>query len=181
LDLSERLKKDRYLDRKGDIVFTEKFLIERKVCCGLDCKHCPYFPKHEAGNKKLSDKFKKHQDSEKNMQKFDPSCGLSAKLIRIIKYNVMNSITRKLPFLPDSVETKLFLEGRDAWMFRWHLLNEKFPIFPNEKISLEVLAILKKEFHDYQDKTLYRFLCNIKLKEGDNYHPELSIVQEKTN
>ena len=113
------------------------------------------------------------------MQKFDPSCGLSAKVIRIIKYNVTNSISRKLPLLPDSVETRLFLEGRDAWIFRWHLLNEKFPISPDERISLEVVAILKKEFNKYQDKTRYRFLCNVKLKEGDDYHPELSIVQKE--
>ncbi len=115
------------------------------------------------------------------MQKFDPSCGLPAKVIRIIKYRVTNSITRKLPLLPDSVEMKLFLEGRDAWMFRWHLLNEKFPISPDEKISLEILTILKKEFHSYQDKTRYRFLCDVKLKEGDDYHPEFSLVQKKTN
>ena len=111
------------------------------------------------------------------MQKFDPSCGLSAKVIRIIKYNVTNSISRKLPLLPDSVETRLFLEGRDAWMFRWHLLNEKFPIAPDEKISLEVVAILKKEFHEYQDKTHSRSLCNVKMKESDVYHPKISIVQ----
>ena len=75
--------------------------------------------------------------------------------IRIIKYNLTNSILRKLPLLPDSVETKLFLEGRDAWRFKLHLLNEISPISPDEKISLEVIAILKKEFHEYQDKTHY--------------------------
>ena len=53
--------------------------------------------------------------------------------------------------------------GRDAWMFRWHLLNEKSPISPDDNISREVVAILKKEFHHY------RFLCNVKMKEGDAY------------
>ena len=53
-------------------------------------------------------------------------------------------------------------------MFRWHLLNEEFPISPDEKISLEVVVILKKEFNKYQDKTHYRFLCNVKVKEGDD-------------
>jgi len=62
-------------------------------------------------------------------------------------------------------------------MFRWHFLNEKFPIPPDEKISLEVVAILKKEFHEYQDKTHSRSLCNVKMKESDVYHPKISIVQ----
>jgi hypothetical protein len=113
------------------------------------------------------------------MQKFDPTCGLSTKQIRIIKSNVTNSISRKLPLLPDSVETRLFLEGRDAWMFRWHCLNKEFPISPDEKISLEVVAILKKEFHKFQDRTHYKFLCNVRLREGDDYHPKLSIVQKE--
>ena len=60
MDLSERLKTDRYTDQDGNIVFTEKFLIERKVCFGLGCKHCPYFPKHKADNKELSEKFRNH-------------------------------------------------------------------------------------------------------------------------
>ena len=101
-------------------------------------------------------------------------------MIKVIKFKVTNSISRKLPLLPDSVETRLFLDGRDAWMFRWHLLNEKSPISPDENISLEVVAILKKEFHEYQDKTHYRFLCNVKMKEGDVYRPKISIVQKET-
>lgn len=114
------------------------------------------------------------------MQKFDSTCGISAKQIRIIKYDVTNSISRRLPLLPDSVETKLFLEGRDAWRFRWFLLNEKFPISTDKKISLEVIAILKKEFHEYQSKTHYTFLCNASLNEGDDYNPKVSIVQKDT-
>ena len=26
----------------GNVVFTEKFLLERGYCCGLGCRHCPY-------------------------------------------------------------------------------------------------------------------------------------------
>ena len=74
------------------------------------------------------------------MQKFDPSCGLSKKEIRIIKFNVINGISRPLPELPDSVETKLFLQGRDAWVFRWYILNGKYPISSNETVSLEIVA-----------------------------------------
>lgn len=57
LNLAERLKIDRYPDQNGNMVFTERFLIGRKICCGLSCKHCPYSPKHKAGNKELSEKL----------------------------------------------------------------------------------------------------------------------------
>jgi len=49
------------------------------------------------------------------MKKFDKSSGLSNKEIGAIKYNIKNEISRKLPELPDPVETKLFLQGRSAW------------------------------------------------------------------
>jgi len=111
------------------------------------------------------------------MQNFDPSCGLSNKEIGIIKFNVINEISRQLPVLPDSVETKLFLQGRDAWVFRWFLLNEKYPISSNETVSLEIEAILKKEFHQYQNKTHYKFTCNIHMRKDDIYHPKLSITK----
>ena len=58
LDYPERLKVDRYFDQNGNIIFTERFLIRNGFCCGLGCKHCPYFPKHQAGNKQLSDNLK---------------------------------------------------------------------------------------------------------------------------
>jgi hypothetical protein len=109
------------------------------------------------------------------LQKFDPSCGLSRKEIRIIKYSVKHEIGRKLPLLPDSVETKLFLQGRDAWMFGWILLHEKYPISLKEPISLEVVVNLKQEFHRYQDKTHYKFSCEVKMVQDDLYNPKLSI------
>jgi len=59
MDLTERLKMDRYLDPNGNVVFTERFLVQRGVCCGLGCTHCPYDPRHEAGNKELSDDVKR--------------------------------------------------------------------------------------------------------------------------
>ncbi len=60
MELVERLKIDHYTDQNGNMVFTEKFLIKRGVCCGLGCRHCPYFPKHQTGNKGLSDGLKEH-------------------------------------------------------------------------------------------------------------------------
>ena len=109
------------------------------------------------------------------MQKFDPSCGLSRKEIEIIKFLVKQEITRQLPLLPDPIETKLFLQGRDAWMFRWHLLNEKYPISSKEPVTLEVVVKLKREFHCYQDTTHYKFSCKVKMLLEDLYHPKVTI------
>lgn len=109
------------------------------------------------------------------MQKFDPSCGLSRKEIEIIKFLVKQEITRQLPLLPDPIETKLFLQGRDAWMFRWNLLNEKYPISPKEPVSLEVVAKLKKEFHQYQETTEYKFSCKVQRVKSDLFNPKITI------
>jgi hypothetical protein len=34
------------------VVFTELFHKQRGYCCGAGCKHCPFDPKHNKGNKK---------------------------------------------------------------------------------------------------------------------------------
>jgi len=112
------------------------------------------------------------------MQKFDTSCGISKKEIDIIKYNVKNEIARRLPELPDPIETKLFLQGRDAWVFGWSLLNDKGPIESNEIIALEVVAKLKKEFHSYNKTIHYNFSCKIQ-RQKDLYHPKISISKKK--
>jgi hypothetical protein len=110
------------------------------------------------------------------MQKFDASCGLTNKQIHIIKYNVKNAILRQLPILPEHVETKLFLEGRDAWIFSWCLLNKQNPIESTDEISLEVVAKLKREFHQYQESTQYKFSCKVQLRK-DIYRPKVSITK----
>jgi hypothetical protein len=33
---------DYYLDEKGLMTFTAKYLLERGYCCGNGCKNCPY-------------------------------------------------------------------------------------------------------------------------------------------
>jgi hypothetical protein len=33
---------DYYINEKGLLVFTEKYLLDRGYCCGNGCKHCPY-------------------------------------------------------------------------------------------------------------------------------------------
>ena len=50
MELSKRLRIERYVNEDGDVVFTETFLIQRGSCCGYGCIHCPYWPKHKAGN-----------------------------------------------------------------------------------------------------------------------------------
>jgi hypothetical protein len=33
---------DYYMDEKGLMTFTAKYLLERGYCCGNGCKNCPY-------------------------------------------------------------------------------------------------------------------------------------------
>jgi len=59
MELSERLKNDRYQDNSGNIVFTESFLIRLGACCGSGCRHCPYVPKHMTGSTKVLAELRK--------------------------------------------------------------------------------------------------------------------------
>ncbi len=53
--------KDFYL-HKGYRVMTESYLVRRGYCCSNGCKHCPYSPKAQKGNRKLRpDIAKKYQ------------------------------------------------------------------------------------------------------------------------
>ncbi len=110
------------------------------------------------------------------MQKFDASCGLTKKQIGIIKFNVKNGILRQLPILPEHVETKLFFEGRDAWIYSWRLLNKQKPVKSTDKISLDVVVKLKREFHDYHESTQHKFSCKVLLKK-DIYRPKVSVTK----
>lgn len=42
-----------YYLENGLVVFTEEYHKNRAVCCGSGCRHCPYFPKYQKGNKIL--------------------------------------------------------------------------------------------------------------------------------
>lgn len=33
---------DFYFNEEGFVVFTENYHLERGICCGNGCKHCPY-------------------------------------------------------------------------------------------------------------------------------------------
>ena len=108
------------------------------------------------------------------MKKFEPSCGLTKAQIEIVKYRVKRKIGERLPILPEQVEEQLFFEGRDAWIYSWCLLNNSSSIEPGDKICLEVVAKLKKEFHQYQERTQYKFSCKVDLIE-DPYRSSVSI------
>ncbi len=111
------------------------------------------------------------------MRKFDTSSGLSQKQIGSVKYNIKQMILRQLPLLPEIVENKLFLQGRDPWIYGWELKNNQFPIESKHIISIEVVVRLKKEFHQYVEQTQYTFLCKVKLTE-DTYRPKVSIAKK---
>ena len=43
-----------YYLENGKIVFTELYHKQRGYCCGSKCTNCPYDPKHQKDNTKLS-------------------------------------------------------------------------------------------------------------------------------
>ncbi|MBM3400571.1 MAG: hypothetical protein FJY15_08430 [Bacteroidetes bacterium] len=47
-----------YYCENGYLVFTEYFLLKRGICCGSACRHCPFEPKHNKGNKHLCEEVK---------------------------------------------------------------------------------------------------------------------------
>lgn len=107
---------------------------------------------------------------------FTTTCGLSKQEIAIIKHNVRNGIFRQLPVLPDKIETILFFQGRDAWIFGWSLLKQRSQSESNvTTISLEVVVKLKKEFHDYLNIKQFKYSCKVKLNRDDLYHPKTII------
>ncbi len=42
-----------YYWENGFIVFTASYLKQRGWCCGNGCRHCPFEPKHQKGNRNL--------------------------------------------------------------------------------------------------------------------------------
>jgi hypothetical protein len=112
------------------------------------------------------------------MAKFDTSCGLPEKIISIIKgVTTRKLIINNLPLMPEYVETKLFFEGREAWVFGWELLenNSRDPL---NMLRLGVTVKLKKEFHSLNIPVRYRYLCKVEMV-FDVYSPVISIQEEK--
>ena len=52
--IQERKTIDFYRNEDGYIVFTENYHLERGVCCGAGCRHCPFEPKAQKGNRIVS-------------------------------------------------------------------------------------------------------------------------------
>lgn len=44
---------DYYLTESGLLVFTEEYHKKRGYCCGSKCRHCPFDPLYQKGNKNL--------------------------------------------------------------------------------------------------------------------------------
>ena len=43
---------DSYVEN-GLLVYTAAYHLKRGACCGSGCRHCPYEPRHVAGNTKV--------------------------------------------------------------------------------------------------------------------------------
>ena len=57
MEKKEFIKDVDYYLEDGFVIFTEKYHLERGECCGNNCRHCPYDPPGEKGNKKLADEL----------------------------------------------------------------------------------------------------------------------------
>lgn len=97
--------------------------------------------------------------------------------IGTVKFKVKKAVAPSLPELPDEVERKLFLQGRDAWTYRWYLLDQDARN-PRHPISVEVEAKLKKEFMQYQLRTRYMFVCELQLQ-PDIYKAKVSVHEKE--
>lgn len=53
--IEAKLNPSEYYFEGTKLVFTEDYHIRRGQCCGSGCRHCPYEPKHQKGNKTIND------------------------------------------------------------------------------------------------------------------------------
>lgn len=61
-----------------------------------------------------------------------------------------------LPFLPEPVEERLFIEGRTAWNYNYSDLNVR-KRKTSKKITFNISALLKNEFHHFVQQHYFRF------------------------
>ncbi|MFZ1548234.1 MAG: hypothetical protein WAT12_14240 [Candidatus Nitrotoga sp.] len=110
------------------------------------------------------------------MSKLDTSSGLTSLQVGTIKFAIKRAVSLKLPELPGHIETNLFLQGRDAWTYSWHLLDQdaQNSLHP---ISIEVEVKLKKEFCQYQPCSRYTFLCKLQLQ--PDIHSSIKSIRNK--
>lgn len=50
---------DFYYSKEGYRVMTESYLVRRGYCCANGCRHCPYDPKAQKGNRRLRPEVQK--------------------------------------------------------------------------------------------------------------------------
>lgn len=48
---------DYYLNKEGNIVFTEKYHLKRGRCCQCGCLHCPWSPEKTSNKSKIKNKY----------------------------------------------------------------------------------------------------------------------------
>lgn len=46
-------EEDYYINDHGKKVFMETYHLRRGFCCSSGCKHCPFEPKYQKGNKNV--------------------------------------------------------------------------------------------------------------------------------
>jgi len=51
----EFIKETHYYLENGRVVFTALFHLDRGVCCGNKCRHCPYDPEWIKGTTKIKE------------------------------------------------------------------------------------------------------------------------------
>jgi hypothetical protein len=61
-----------------------------------------------------------------------------------------------LPFLPEDIENRLFMQGRKAWNFKYSDLNVKQNT-KSKNVSFRIEATLKKEFREYREEHSFCF------------------------
>lgn len=49
-----------YYIENGRWIFTSKYHLKRGSCCGNGCKHCPFNPRHQKGNREVDYDFLKN-------------------------------------------------------------------------------------------------------------------------
>lgn len=54
-----KLQQTDFYWENGKMVMTESYHMKRGSCCGSGCKHCPYEPLHQKGNKDLKESLRK--------------------------------------------------------------------------------------------------------------------------
>lgn len=56
---------ENYYIENGYKVLTENFLAKRGICCGNNCRHCVYLPKHTNGSTEIREDIKKRLNSNR--------------------------------------------------------------------------------------------------------------------